>query len=267
MEENRTSGDPSSKLLVERTDYGARLTMNRPRVSNAADLELWRLIGEEFDRLAGDPSIRAIVITGAGDRAFMAGAEIGEFPDVLAEQSRTRGYLATVTNTLNLIEEIPVPVIAEMNGAAIGGGLELAVACDYRLTVESAKFGIPSASVGLAIAYPDIERLVALVGTGKARELLLFGKTYSATEALAMGLVNEIVGRDQLRQVAEGMAADIAGKAALSLASAKQVLRSIVHGSANPSNEFIGPARRSIDDAWDSAEFRQRVDQMLKRKG
>lgn len=262
---SETRATPAN-LLVDRTEYGARITLNRPEVSNAADLHLWERIGSEVARLAKDPSVRVIVVTGAGNRAFMAGAEIGEFPAVLRDPAKIRQYLNTVTDSLNLIEDIPIPVIAEVNGAAIGGGLELAVACDYRVTVETAKFGIPSANFGLAIAYPDIERLVSLVGSGRARDLLIFGKIYTAPEALSIGLVNEIVPREALSVRVHELATDLAGKAALSIGSAKKVLKSIVHGGQNPSNVFLEAALQSIWDAWDSDDFKQRVDQMVNRR-
>lgn len=248
-------------LLIERQEHWARLTINRPRMSNAADLATWRMIGDEVARLAQDPELRVLFITGAGERAFMAGADVTEFPKVIESRRTIEAYLTTVSRACDQLEALDIPVIAELNGSAIGGGLELACACDYRIVVEEAKFGIPSADVGLGLAYADVARLVALIGTMRTRELLLFGRMYDAREALAMGLVNEIVPREQLVVRSAELGRTIAQKAPLAIRSAKKVLRSVVH----PGEDFRREALESIYVAWESDELRRRVSRRLSR--
>lgn len=248
-------------VLVEREDYWARITINRPRMSNAADLATWRSIGEEAARLAQDPELRVLFVTGAGERAFLAGADLKEFPQILESRESIKGYIGAVSRACDQLEAMDIPVIAEINGSAIGGGLELACACDYRIAVKGAKFAIPSAEVGLGIAYADVARLVALAGTARARELLIFGRTYDAQEALAIGLVNEVVPRKRLFARSKELAAGIAAKAPLSIRSAKKVLLSVVHERET----YYAEAIESVLAAWDSEEMRRRIDKRLSR--
>ncbi len=252
--------EPDS-VLLERGDYWARLTINRPRFGNAADLATWRLFADEVVRLAEDRDLRVLLVTGAGERCFMAGADVREFPQVLENRHTIEAYLGAVSRACDQLEALEIPVIAEINGAAIGGGLELACACDYRIAVEEAKFSIPCAEVGLGLAYADVARIVALVGTMRARELLIFGRSYDAAEALAVGLVNEVVPRGRLFERSMEIASRVAASAPLSIRSAKKVLLSIVH-SREP---YHDGAIESILDAWDSEEMRRRVDKRLKR--
>jgi enoyl-CoA hydratase len=262
VEAKSAPGAADAPVLVQRQDYWARLTINRPRVSNAADMTAWQMIGDEVAQLAQDPDIRVLFVTGAGERAFMAGADLTEFPKILESRNTIKAYLSMVSRTCDGLEALDIPVIAEVNGSAIGGGLELACACDYRVAVEGAKFGIPSADVGLGLAYADIARIVELVGTMRARELLLFGRMYNATEALAMGLVNEVVPRDQLFIRSAELGSTIAAKAPLALRSSKKVLRSVVHAR----EEFYTEAIESIYMAWESAEMKRRVNKRLNRE-
>jgi enoyl-CoA hydratase/carnithine racemase len=248
-------------VLVQRQDYWARLTVNRPRMSNAADMATWQMIGDEVARLARDPDLRVLFVTGTGERAFMAGADVTEFPKILRSRESIKAYLGMVSRACDQLEALDVPVIAEVNGSAIGGGLELACACDYRIAVEGSKFSIPSADFGLGLAYADVARIVELVGTMRARELLLFGRMYNTAEALAMGLVNEVVQRDQLFVRSQELASTIATKAPLSIRSSKKALLSVVHAR----EPYYTEAIESIYVAWESAEMKQRVNNRLNR--
>jgi enoyl-CoA hydratase len=186
---------------------------------------------------------------------------VTEFPKVLESRENIAAYLGMVSRACDQLEALDAPVIAEINGPAIGGGLELACACDYRIAVEGSKFGVPSADFGLGIAYADIARLVAMVGTTRTRELLLFGRMYDAAEALAMGLVNEVVPRDQLFVRSAELGKTIAAKAPLSVRSAKKVILSVAHAR----EPYYDDAIESIYVAWESAEMKRRVDARLKR--
>ncbi|MBI4289955.1 MAG: enoyl-CoA hydratase/isomerase family protein [Betaproteobacteria bacterium] len=261
MTKTITGAAAEAPVLVQREDYWARITVNRPRIMNAADMATWKSIGDEVARLSQDPGLRVLFITGTGERAFLAGADLNEFPRILQSRETIKEYIGTVSRACDQLEALDIPVIAEINGAAIGGGLELACACDYRIAVEGSKFGIPSADVGLGLAYADVARIVALAGTMRARELLIFGRTYDATEALAIGLVNEVVPREQLFTRSKELASSLAAKAPLSIRSAKKVLLSVAH----PREPYYAEAVESIYAAWDSAEMRQRINKRLKR--
>jgi enoyl-CoA hydratase len=261
MAEGKEEAAAGAPLLMQREDYWARLTINRPQLRNAADMATWRRIGDEVARLAGDPDLRVLFITGAGDRAFMAGADVTEFPQVIENRESIKAYLTTVSRACDQLEALDIPVIAEINGAAIGGGLELACACDYRIAVEGAKFAIPSADVGLGLAYADVARIVGIVGTMRARELLLFGRTYNSAEALAIGLINEVVPHDQLFTRSQEIGQSVAAKAPLSIRSGKKALLSIVHRT----EPLYTQAIESIFVAWESAEMRRRINKWLSR--
>lgn len=249
------SDDNAPFVRVERRDFWARLTLDRPRISNAADMAAWQMIGDEVAKLANDPDLRVLYVTGAGDRAFMAGADMSEFPKIVESRDTIKSYLALVSRACDQLEALDVPVIGEINGACIGGGLELACACDYRIAVEESKFSIPSADVGLGLAYKDIARVVGLIGTMRTRELLLFGKKYDATQALDAGLINEIVPRERLFERSAELGRVIALKAPLAIASSKKVLLSVVHAR----EPYYEQAMESIYVAWESEEMKRRV--------
>jgi enoyl-CoA hydratase/carnithine racemase len=251
-------------LALERRGKVVLLTLDRPEVRNAADEGLWRGLGETVRDL-GRQDVACLVVTGSGERAFMAGADIREFPEVLADPERIRRYTATVRAALDSLEEAPFPVVAALNGAAVGGGLELAVAADYRLAVPGARLAIPSAAIGLAIEVHDVERLAALAGTGVARALLLFGRAYTAEEGLALGLIQEIVERERLLPRAFELAEAVAAAAPLSVRSAKAVLRHVAHPRAE--GDLLREAEASVVRAWTSEEFRRRVERLTERHG
>lgn len=262
MAERKSGADGAdAPVLVEREDHWVRLTINRPRVRNAADMATWQMFGDEVARVANDPNLRVLFVTGTGEKAFMAGADLTEFPKVIESRENITAYLSKVSRACDQLETLDVPAIAEINGPAIGGGLELACACDYRIAAEGSRFGVPSADVGLGLAYADIARLVAIVGTVRTRELLLFGRMYDAAEALAMGLVNEVVSRDRLYERSAELGNTIAAKAPLSIRSAKKVLLSVVHAR----EPYYEAAIESIYEAWQSAEMKRRVDERQKR--
>ena len=249
------SEENTAFVLVERQDFWARLTLNRPRISNAADMAGWQMIGDEVAKLAKDPDLRVLYVTGAGERAFMAGADMSEFPKIVASRDSIKAYLARVSRACDQLEALDIPVIAEINGACIGGGLELACACDYRIAVEGSKFSIPSADVGLGLAYKDIARVAGLIGTMRTRELLLFGKAYDAAQAHAVGLINEVVPRERLFERSAELGRTLAQKAPLAIASSKKVLLSVVHAR----EPYFEQAMESIYVAWESEEMKRRV--------
>ena len=255
--------DSQEILLVERGARWARLVINRPGQSNAADFALWERIGDAVEELGADPDLSALIVTGAGSKAFMAGADLTEFPGVLASSEGIDRYLGAVSRALDSVERVGLPVIAEINGAAMGGGLELAIACDYRIAVPTARMGIPSADLGIGIALEDVERIAGLVGTARAREILLFARVYSAEEGLAAGLINEIAPPERLRERSEELAAALDRKAAPSLRSAKAALRALVH----PAEEGVhAAALQAIRDAWRSDVLAARVRSFVERR-
>ncbi len=204
------------QFLLLATEGGvATVTINRPKALNALNAAVLQELTDVFTQLAKDESLRAVILTGAGGKAFVAGADIAAMADLNPLQAREFGVLGQ--NLMELIETFPRPVIAAIDGFALGGGCELAMACDIRLASESAKFGQPEVNLGVIPGFAGTQRLPRLVGKGIAKELLYTGDIINAAEALRIGLVNKVVENGKLLEAAQEMASKIAKKGPLAV--------------------------------------------------
>ena len=193
----------------------AYVTVNRPKVLNALNTPTWSDLRSAFEDARDDAAIRGVVLTGAGDKAFIAGADISELAGLSgfeAEQSSRFGQ-----EVLDLIENLGKPVVAAVNGFALGGGCETAMACSIRIAVESAKFGQPEVALGLVPGGGGTQRLPRLVGKGRALQLILGGEMVTAQDAYRMGLVNEVVAAADLIPRAEAIVKKIAANAPIAV--------------------------------------------------
>jgi enoyl-CoA hydratase/carnithine racemase len=178
-------------LLYEKKGPIAYVTLNRPKVLNALNQETWENLHAAFEDVRDDPAIRGAILTGSGDKAFIAGADISEISQITAVQAeKSSSYGQSV---LDLIENLGKPVIAAINGFALGGGCETAMACTIRVAAESAKFGQPEVTLGILPGGGGTQRLPRLVGKGRALQLILSGEMITAQEAYRIGLANEVV--------------------------------------------------------------------------
>ena len=214
-------------LTIERTDAIAIVTLNRPDVLNALNLRMLDELRETIAGFDADDTLRAIIITGAGAKAFAAGADIAELNALsgarAGEQQARAGQALTVS-----LERLRVPVIAAVNGFALGGGCELAMACDIRIASENARFGQPEVNLGILPGYGGTQRAPRLLGEGYAMYLCLTGEMIDAAEALRIGLVQKVVPLDGLRAEALRIASLVAAKSSLAIAATK---RAIVDGA------------------------------------
>jgi enoyl-CoA hydratase len=204
-----------ANVLYEKKGAIAYVTVNRPKVLNALNTPTWKDLRTAFEDARDDTAIRGVILTGAGNKAFIAGADIGELAHVAAfeaEQSSRFGQ-----EVLDLIENLGKPVIAAVNGFALGGGCETAMACTIRLAVDTAKFGQPEVTLGLVPGGGGTQRLPRLVGKGRALQLILSGEMISAQEAYRIGLVNEIVPAADLVTRAEAILKKIASNAPIAV--------------------------------------------------
>lgn len=208
-------------ILEKMTDGFAVLTLNRPEVLNAFNNKTFEELNGALDIVESDRSIRGLIITGAG-RAFAAGADLSEIRHDGIEENRR--YSQTAQRVFDRIEELDIPVIAAVNGFALGGGCELAMACDIRIAGEKAKFGMPEVSLGVIPCFGGTQRLPALVGRAKAKELIFTGKKLTAAEAEAIGLVNAVTTQDELMNSATSMMAQILKNSSTGLKYAKLTL-------------------------------------------
>ncbi len=210
----------SDVLKIEKLDGGVALaTVNRPDKMNALNGEVRCAVFEALDELEGDDDVRVVVLTGAGDRAFIAGADISEFRDARpVEQYRSMQD----GDIYDALEDFRKPVIAMINGYCLGGGCELAMACDIRIAAEEAKLGQPEINLGLIPGGGGTQRLPRLVGEGRAMKMIMTGEQVSGTEAERIGLVDGVVPRQELEEHTLEMARGIASKSPLALQAAKE---------------------------------------------
>jgi len=202
-------------VLYERKGVIAYVTVNRPKVLNALNHRTWADLQTAFEEARDDAEVRGVILTGSGDKAFIAGADISELAHVSAveaEQSSSFGQAV-----LNLVENLGKPVIAAINGFALGGGCEAAMACTIRIAAESAKFGQPEVKLGLLPGGGGTQRLPRLVGKGRALQLILSGETINASEAYRIGLVNEVVPAADLVARAEAILKQIFANAPIAV--------------------------------------------------
>ncbi len=209
-------------LRVEKEQSFCLITLNRPEVFNSLNQELVLSLREALERLADDKSVRVVIITGEGEKAFCAGADLKERRTMTPDQ--VVHFLRTLQDTLLKLERLPKPVIAAINGVAFGGGTELALACDLRIMSRTAKMGLTETSLGIIPGGGGTQRLPRLIGKGKAKELIYTARHVDAEEALAIGLVNQVVEPADLLDAARRLAADIAKNAPLAIAQAKYAI-------------------------------------------
>lgn len=209
-------------ILVDRRDRVAVITINRPEKRNALNIQTRAEGAAILDELRNDDSIRVVIFTGAGDKAFIAGADIAEFAGRSALQQRA---IMMERGLFNAIDTFPKPVIAMVNGYCLGGGCELALACDIRIASETASFGQPEINLGIIPGGGGTQRLPRLVGEGKAMEMILTGEIIKAEEAFRCGLVNQVVPADQLEARTMEVANRIAEKSPIALRLAKEAVK------------------------------------------
>ena len=207
--------EQTKPVLVERQGFVVTVVLNCPDKLNALNLGAWTRLGEVFATLNVDAEVRCVVLRGAGGKAFAAGADISEFESKRSNAEQAKRYGESVDDTMKTIAESPHPTIALIEGACVGGGLEIASVCDLRICGASSRFGVPINKLGLTMAYNELRSLLALVGPAAAKEILLEGKLFGAERALELGLVNRVVPDGDIEAETYAAARHIAGRAPL----------------------------------------------------
>jgi enoyl-CoA hydratase/carnithine racemase len=226
------------RIIVDRTEGIGTITINRPGQHNAMNFDMWLALGEAADDLSRDRAIKVVIVSGAGGKAFSAGADIKDFPAHRSTTALARDYAAAFEGSMDRLEEMPKPVIAMIGGICVGGGCELATATDIRIASESSTFGIPIAKIGVLAGYNEARRLVRLVGAGNAKHLLLTAKIIDAREAQRIGLIAEVVPDSQLLDHTQELASRMVNYAPMSQSGHKRILRTVLE---NPSLIGLSP--------------------------
>jgi enoyl-CoA hydratase len=247
-------------VTVERAGDVLVLTIDRERKSNALDRRAFGALARAVAEAASS-EVRAVVITAAGDRAFSAGADVGELATMQGPSARE--LVRRGQEIFGAIEDLPQPTLAAINGAALGGGLELAMACDLRVAAEHASFGLPEITLGNVPGWGATQRLPRLVGHGRASEMLLTGKRISARQAREWGLVNAVVPSESVREAALRIAAQIARHAPLALEHAKRALRV---GRQEGFDAGLEAELEAVEACSGTAEQRGAVEEFLSRR-
>jgi methylglutaconyl-CoA hydratase len=240
MAEAKTS--KKNLVITERVGSAAWLLLNRPEAANALSRGLVAALRDALARLAAQPQVTAVVLAGAGGKVFCAGADLKERLDMNLDE--TRAFLDDLGSLVQAVEDFPAPVIAAISGAALGGGLELALAADIRVADESATLGLAEVRLGIIPGAGGTQRLSRLCGLAIAKELILTGRRVDAATALGLGLVSKVVAKDALRPAVDALLAELAACGPLALAQAK---RAIDCGFGRPIAEALTTERRCYE--------------------
>jgi enoyl-CoA hydratase len=249
-----------ANLLVESGPIGL-LTVNRPKVLNALDDATLGELTDAFIAFERAPGLRCVILTGAGEKAFVAGADIGAMAALGPREARAfaeRGHRLAA-----LMEALAVPVIAAVNGFALGGGLELVLACDFALASDNAKLGLPEVSLGVIPGFGGTQRLARRVGLGYARELVYTGNVIDAAEALRIGLVNTVTRPGELLAAARAVAEKIASRAPLAVADAKRAMHD---GADAPLAQALGLERELFAGLFATADQKEGMRAFLEKR-
>lgn len=238
------------------------LVFDHPERRNAITAQMWRAIPEAAVELDRDASVRVVILRGAGETAFVAGADISEF-DKMRSGASSADYDQDNQRAFDALEAIRKPVIAMIHGFCIGGGLALALTADLRYAADDGRFGIPAAKLGLGYAMAGVETVVRLVGPSRAKELFYTAKRFTAAEALRMGLLNEVVPKAELEAEVRELARIIAANAPLTLRAVKHATQELQKPAGQRDTAAV---QRSIDACYASADYKEGVAAFLEKR-
>lgn len=251
----------NKELIVEKRGPATWLTINRPDVRNALGLQITRQIAETLRDLSKDRSVRVFVLTGAGDRVFVSGADVREFREHLATPETALNYDVAAEELQSALRAVSQPVIAMIQGHAVGSGTIVAASCDFRIAVRTAKFGIPVAKFGFIAPIPDTLRLVQLIGPAKTKWLLMTGQLIEASQAKAIGLIDEVVDAENLKSTVDELAATLAANAPLTLKATKTIIEAMTAPSSD-----VRSGAAWYEEIFRSRDFKEGLDAFLNKR-
>ena len=244
-------------LLLEKDGPIGWIIFNRPEKRNAVGFETWQLMPDYVKELVADDAIRVVVLRGAGDQAFVAGADISQFKDRRRNMADEEEYRRISGRGQDALAALSKPLLAMIYGYCVGGGVSIAITCDIRLAADDARFGVPAARLGLGYHYHGMEKLMKLVGPAYTKEIFFTARTdFSAQDALRMGLVNQVVPRGELERFTRDYALTIARNAPLTLRSAKATVEQLVKPTGDRDLALLD---KLIADCFNSQDYQEGV--------
>ena len=245
------------QLLLEKDGPIGWIVFNQPEKRNAVSQEMWQLMPDYARDLATDDAIRVVILRGAGDRAFVAGADISQFKDRRRNMADEEEYRRISGRGQEALAALSKPLLAMIHGYCVGGGVSIAITCDLRLAADDARFGVPAARLGLGYHYHGMEKLMRLVGPAYTKEIFFTARTdFSAQDALRMGLVNQVVPKAELERFTRDYALTIAQNAPLTLRSAKATVEQLVRPAAERDLALLD---RLIAGCFNSQDYQEGV--------
>jgi enoyl-CoA hydratase/carnithine racemase len=222
----------TDKIISRREDGVGHAVFNNPEKRNAVSLDMWLAFERALEAFAADDDVRVVVLSGAGGRAFVSGADISKFEHERSSAEAVAHYDATTARIFDRLHGFPKPTIAQITGSCVGGGVALAVCCDLRVCGESARFAIPAAKLGVGYGFAGLRRLVDLIGPASAKEMFFTARLFTAAEASAMGLVNRVVPDGEVEGCVADYARTIAANAPLTVAAVKAIVGEVLKDPA-----------------------------------
>jgi enoyl-CoA hydratase/carnithine racemase len=254
----------SGKMLAHVDGGVGRITFNQPEKRNAMSVEMWDGLTDILDAWDHDPEVRVVVLTGAGDKAFVSGADISQFGASRSNAEAQKEYDKLTSAGRRKLAAFEKPVIARIQGFCLGGGLGIAMQADLRIASDTSAFGIPAAKLGIAYGFDMVSKLISLVGHAHARMMLFTGERLDAAEASRIGLVNKVVPEAELDAIVDKLARGIAGNAPLSIKGMKFILAQALK---DPADRDMAGVLSAVSTCFDSADYTEgRTAFMEKRK-
>jgi enoyl-CoA hydratase len=239
--------------IVSRTEGGiGHIVFNNPEKRNAVSLEMWQAVEQALDRFAADDGVRVVVLSGAGGKAFVSGADISKFENERSTAAEVKHYNATTGRLYDKMTGFAKPTIAQITGSCVGGGVALAVCCDLRICGEGSRFAIPAARLGLGYGFGGLNRLAQLVGPSFAKELFFTARLFSSAEAHQMGLVNRVVPDDQVEAYVADYARMITENAPLTIGAVKAIVGEVLK---DPAKRDLERCAALVDACYASQDY------------
>ena len=255
---------PTDKLIARKEGATGWIVFNQPQKHNAVSYEMWQALPVLLDQFAKDEEVRVVILKGAGEKAFISGADISQFGEKRSSAEAVLEYNAASDRAGRALQQFPRPVLAMIRGYCIGGGVAVATGCDLRIAADDTRYSIPAGKLGLGYGFSGVKRLADLIGPSFAAEIFYTARQFDAQEALQMGLVNRVVPVAELERYTTDYANAIASNAPLTLASIK---RSLIEWHKDPARRDLALAQKLVDDCYASEDYKEgRTAFMEKRK-